>query len=152
MVLILRPTCVRRTFFGARHIKESVMKKLTQVIAVMALFSAVGMAQMSGASAAGADAAFMDALDKSMKISGQMASGKVPYNPAKAVKEMVNIQNAVVAFQEAGDKSAPKTMVDCAALLKVASAKGAAAAKAGQGAFKAAYGDLLTGYKACASQ
>ena len=120
------------------------MKKMTHIFAVMAVLGGVSTAQ-----AAGDNSAFLDAVNKSMKISGQMASGKVPFNPAKAVKEMKNIQKAIVAFQTTEASSAPKPLVDCAALLKKASTKGEAAAKAGQGAFKAAYGDLVTGYKAC---
>ncbi len=132
---------------GAKCIKESVMKKLTVIFAVMALFGGVATAQ-----AAGAQSAFLEQVNKSMKISGQMASGKVPYNPAKALKEMKNIQKAVVDFQTNEASTATKNLVDCAALLKKASAKGAAAAKAGPGAFKAAYGDLVTGHKACATK
>ena len=120
------------------------MKKLTVIFAVMALFGGVATAQ-----AAGAQSAFLEQVNKSMKISGQMASGKVPFNPAKALKEMKNIQKAVVAFQTNEAAKASKNLVDCAALLQKASTKGAAAAKAGQGAFKAAYGDLVNGHKAC---
>jgi transcriptional regulator GlxA family with amidase domain len=132
---------------GAKCIKESVMKKLTLILAVMALFGGVATAQ-----AAGEQSAFLEQVNKSMKISGQMASGKIPFNPAKALKEMKNIQKAVVAFQTNEAPKASKNLVDCAALLQKASTKGAAAAKAGQGAFKAAYGDLVTGHKVCASK
>lgn len=119
------------------------MKRLSLFVVVVALLAGITSAN------AAADKAFLPTLDKAMKISGQMASGKVPYNPVKAVKVMKNIQDAVTAFETKEAAGAPKNVVDCAALLKKASLKGAAAAKAGQGAFKAAYGDLLTGYKLC---
>lgn len=102
----------------------------------------------SSAQAAGAKV-FLDNIDKSMKISGQMASGKVPYNPVRAVKEMKNIQAAVKALETGGTTGVAKNVVNCAAKLKKASLKGATAAKAGQGAFKAVYGDLLVAHKTC---
>lgn len=123
------------------------MKKLSLVFAIVTLFSGLATAQ-----AAAEKTAFLDAVNKSMKISGQMASGKVPYNPAKALKEMNNIQKAVVSFETNEAASAAKNLVDCAGLLKKASTKGATAAKAGKGAFKAAYGDLVTGLKACSTK
>ena len=119
------------------------MKKLTLLFAMVAMVVGLGSVQAAGAKT------FLESVDKAMKISGQMASGKVPYNPARAVKEMKNIQNAVKQFETAGVASAPKNVVSCATKLKTASVKGATAAKAGQGAFKAAYGDLLNGYKVC---
>ncbi len=122
------------------------MKKLKLMVAVLAFFGGIVSAQ-----AAGEHVAFMDDVDKAMKISGQMASGKVPYNPARAVKEMKNIQKAVASYEASGS-SGPKTVAECATLLKAASTKGAYAAKAGQGAFKAAYGDLVTSYKACGAK
>lgn len=115
------------------------------VVAIAALASG---ALFTPVQAAGASA-FLDRVDKSMKISGQMASGKVPYNPVRAVKEMENIQKAVQEFQSDGQAGAATNVVSCAAKLKAASEKGAAAAKAGVGAFKAVYGDLLTSYKSC---
>ena len=118
------------------------MKKLTVIVALIAMAIGFGPVHAAGAKA------FLETINKSMKISGQMASGKVPYNPARAVKEMKNIQKAVKAFESSGE-SAPKNVVSCASKLKSASLKGAKAAKAGQGAFKAAYGDLLNGYKVC---
>lgn len=123
------------------------MKNITLTLAVMAVVGGLSTAQ-----AASDKSAFLEAVNKSMKISGQMASGKVPFNPAKAVKEMKNIQKAVVAFQADEAAQAPKNLVSCATLLKKASTKGEAAAKAGQGAFKAAYGDLVTGHKACSGK
>ena len=120
------------------------MKNITLTLALMAVVGGFSTAQ-----AASDKSAFLEAVNKSMKISGQMASGKVPFNPAKALKEMKNIQKAVVEFQTNEAAKASKNLVDCAALLQKASTKGAAAAKAGQGAFKAAYGDLVNGHKAC---
>lgn len=119
------------------------MKKFMLIAGVMTLLAGFGTAQ------AAAGTAFLDSVDKSLKISGQMASGKIPYNPARAVKEMMNIQNAVKAFESGESAGAPKSVVSCAAQLKAASQKGAAAAKAGVGAFKAVYGDLLSSYKNC---
>lgn len=115
---------------------------------VVAIAAFVSGALFTPLQAAGATA-FLERVDKSIKISGQMASGKVPYNPVRAVKEMVNIQKAVQEFQSDGQAGAPTNVVSCAAKLKAASLKGAAAAKAGVGAFKAVYGDLLTSYKSC---
>lgn len=119
------------------------MKKQTILFTIMVMV--IGLSPVHAAGAKG----FLESIDKAMKISGQMASGKVPYNPARAVKEMNNIQKAVKAFETAGTQEAPKNVVSCATQLKRASLKGASAAKAGQGAFKAAYGDLLNGYKVC---
>lgn len=119
------------------------MKKQTFIVALVAMMMGLTSGQAAGAKA------FLDSVDKSIKISGQMATGKVPYNPARAVKEMNNILNAVRAFESSGAAGAPSHVVKCAGKLKVASTKGASAAKAGQGAFKAAYGDLLNGYQAC---
>lgn len=123
------------------------MNKQTLYTALVALVFGVVMG-LSPLKAAGAKV-FLDSVDKSIKISGQMASGKVPYNPVRAVKEMVNIQKAVQAFESGGTAGAPKHVVSCAGKLKAASSKGASAAKAGQGAFKAAYGDLWNGYQEC---
>ena len=119
------------------------MKKLSLVLILMAVVG--GGASVQAAEAKG----FLVSVEKSMKISGQMASGKVPYNSATAVKEMKNIQNAVKAFETSDLKTASKDVVRCAAKLKTYSAKGAVAAKAGYGAFKSVYGNLLNGYKDC---
>lgn len=113
--------------------------------------AAVLMLLLSGLSpvkAAGGQA-FLDSVDKSIKIAGQMASGKVPYNPARAVKEMKSIQKAIATFETDEASSASANIKSCASQLKAASMKGEAAAKAGVGAFKAVYGDLLNSYKAC---
>ena len=123
--------------------KERKMKKRTLIVAFSVLMLGLGSAHAAGAKV------FLDSVDKSMKISGQMAAGKVPFNPARAVKEMVSILNAVKEFEASGTAGAPGHVVACAGKLKVASAKGASAAKAGQGAFKAAYGDLVNSYKEC---
>jgi len=119
------------------------MKKQTILLATMVMV--LGLSPAHAADAKG----FLESVDKAMKISGQMASGKVPYNPSRAVKEMNNIQQAVKVFETAGTQEASKNVVSCANQLKRASSKGVSAAKAGQGAFKAAYGDLLNGYKDC---
>ncbi len=119
------------------------MQKQTLIVALVALIMGLGSVQAAGANV------FLDSVDKSIKISGQMAAGKVPFNPVRAVKEMMNIQNAVKSFEASGKAGAPGHVVSCASKLKVASAKGASAAKAGQGAFKAAYGDLVNSYKEC---
>lgn len=119
------------------------MKKLTCFLTLVAFFVGFGTLQAAEAKV------FLDRVEKSMKISGQMASGKVPYNSRAAVKEMINIQNAVKAFDKTGRKTAPKNVASCADKLKVYSVKGAVAAKAGHGAFKSVYGNLLNGYKDC---
>lgn len=123
------------------------MNRFNTMLALGIAFVVLGSG-LAPAHAAGGKT-FIDSVDKSIKISGQMASGKVPYNPARAVKEMISIQNAVKVFEASEASGAPKKIVDCAAQLKAASIKGAAAAKAGVGAFKAVYGDLLNGYKSC---
>lgn len=119
------------------------MKKLSLILTLVAVVG--GGASLQAAEAKG----FLVSVEKSMKISGQMASGKVPYNSATAVKEMKNIQKAVVDFEKSGKRGASKDVVSCAAKLKSYSAKGAVAAKAGYGAFKSVYGNLLNGYKDC---
>ncbi len=139
-----------KTLLERRTLGEKVMNRVTLAIAmILTLAGFIATAGVSAALAAGEQAAFIASVDKSLKISGQMASGKVPYNPGRAVKAMKNISKAVAIFEKSGMAGAPKKVTDCATGLKAASAKGAVAAKAGQGAFKAVYGDLVKSFKDC---
>lgn len=121
------------------------MKRVTLIIAVV--LAVVGISTVH---AGDAQQDFVASVDKALKISGQMASGKVPYNPARATKEMLKLTKAVETYQAAGLENAPKELVDCTKKLKTTSNKGVVAAKAGKGAFKAVYGDLVESYKECA--
>lgn len=125
------------------------MKRITLGLAIVMSVVGLTISGISAVQAANAQQVFVASVDKALKISGQMANGKVPYNPAKAAKAMESIKKAVVKFEADGMSGAPKNVADCAKSLKTGSSKGVVAAKAGQGAFKAVYGTLVKSFKGC---
>lgn len=108
--------------------------------------------------------AMMQTVGASTKAAGAMLRGKVPYDAVKAELAMRAINAAASAFgqyfpanSKTGGKTtaAPKIWEDMAGFMKitdnlaVTSAAGIKAAKAGEGAFKAAFGAMAKNCKQC---